>query len=207
MGGRTRFVCLLTAVGALVLGGGLSVGETPSVEDALRWGAATHLTGPPPGHTGGFGEPTCVVCHEGNDVNAFGGSVTLDGLPAKYLPGEGYVLTIVLTAEETQAAGFQLAARFSQGAESGRPAGLLAPLDSRVATTLGESGQPYAHHTRSGTDVSTNGGSSWSVQWHAPSQGGPVVFHYAANSGNDDDSPLGDLVFVGAQTVGPSDPP
>ena len=27
---------------------------------------------PPPGHTGGFGEPTCVICHQGSDLKAFG---------------------------------------------------------------------------------------------------------------------------------------
>ena len=40
---------------------------------------------PPPGHTAGFGEPSCISCHLGNDVNAFGGSVTIEGLPDRFV--------------------------------------------------------------------------------------------------------------------------
>jgi len=32
--------------------------------------------GPPPAHTGGFGEPTCRACHFDGDLNAEGGGLT-----------------------------------------------------------------------------------------------------------------------------------
>ena len=118
------------------------------------------------------------------------------GLPEAYLPGETYVLTVVLEAAETSVAGFQLAARFLEGHARGRPAGRLASLDPRVAVTPGDTGQPYAHHTHAGTETPDATGSSWLVQWAAPVQGGPVVFHVAANSGNGDNSPLMDLVYA-----------
>ncbi len=189
---RARRACLAALAVALTLVG--AAGAPP----------APHLTGPPPGHTGGFGEPTCAVCHEGSDINAFGGSVVLEGLPTRYSPGAKYVLTVVLAAEETEAAGFQLAVRFSAGAGWGRSAGVFSPIDLRVAVSYGESGQPYAHHTETGSTVATDTGSSWSVEWTAPEKGGPVAFHVAANSGNGDNSPLSDLVFVSQMILAPT---
>jgi len=85
--------------------------------------SAFNPEGPPPGHTGGFGEPTCVTCHQGSDLNAFGGRVTIEGLPNEYVQGERYLLTVLLEAEETDLAGFQLAARYGTGNEQGRAAG------------------------------------------------------------------------------------
>ena len=189
---RACYACLAALVVALTL---LAAAGAPP---------APHMTGPPPGHTGGFGEPTCAVCHEGSALNAFGGSVVLEGLPTRYSPGAQYVLTVVLTADETEVAGFQLAVRFSGGAGWGRSAGVFSPIDLRVAVTSGESGQPYAHHTEVGSIVATDTGSSWSVEWIAPEKGGPVAFHVAANSGNGDNSPLSDLVFVSQMILAPT---
>jgi hypothetical protein len=166
-------------------------------------GALRHATGPPPGHTGGFGEPSCVLCHEGDEVNAFGGSVAIHGLPDGYAGGEPYVLTVLLEAPETGVAGFQMAARYAGGSRQGEPAGVLRGLDPRVTVTQAESGQPYAHHTALGTAVAGSRGSSWSVEWTAPLEGGAVVFHVAANSGNGDNSPLMDLVYTSEVTVPP----
>lgn len=172
-----------------------------TVLGAAAPGAWRHATGPPPGHTGGFGEPTCAICHEGDEVNAFGGAVAIHGLPDAYRPGEPYVLTVVLEAPETGVAGFQLAVRYADGDQQGRPAGVLAGLDARVAVTRSAAGQPYVHHTVLGSAVAASDGSSWLVEWTAPPEGGAVVFHVAANSGNGDNSPLMDLVYTSQATV------
>lgn len=165
---------------------------------APRW----HATGPPVAHTGGFGEPTCAICHEGDDVNAFGGSVAILDLPNAYEPGEAYVLRVSLEAPETGVAGFQLSARHAAGPLRGKPAGTVRGIDSRVTVTMHETGQPYAHHTPVGTEVVTSEGSSWLVEWTAPLEGEAVVFHVAANSANGDNSPLLDLVYVAEASVG-----
>ena len=164
---------------------------------------ALNTEGPPPGHTGGFYEPTCVACHEGNDVNAFGGRVSIEGLPHEYERGESYLLTVVVAADETSLAGFQLAARYGGGAGWGREAGELVPIDTRVTVTRGENGVPYAHHTREGSGTSVPDLATWSLEWIAPLEGGPVALHVAANSGNGDNSPLGDLVYTSEVTVLP----
>ncbi len=173
-----------------------------------------HATGPPPGHTGGFGEPTCAVCHIGNDLNAFGGSVRLEGLPDAYESGAAYVLSVILRADETAIAGFQMAARFSGGDDRGASAGSFLPLDARVRVLEAAGGARYVHQTVAGSSVSTAEGSSWAVEWIAPDSEVPVEFHLTATSGNGDNSPLSDLVYTfaaeipsveaGAQAVDPN---
>lgn len=157
--------------------------------------AQLHAGAPPVGHTGGFGEPTCVICHLGDAENAYGGSVAILGLPEAYEPGVAYALTVVLQADETGVAGFQLSARFSEGAAEGSSAGGLAPVSPRVEVNAGDNGVTYAHQNLAGSPVQTPDGSSWLVEWTAPESDDPVVFHVAANSGNGDNSPLSDLVY------------
>lgn len=192
------------AARALLLVGGTAA--LPAVASPAPGAPAvlSHVTGPPPAHTGGFGEPTCAVCHEGDDLNAFGGKVSILGLPAAYQPGTTYAVTVVLEAGETAVAGFQMAARFLGGDFHGRPAGHLEPLDPRVAVTTGETGQPYAHHTSEGASTADANGSSWLVEWRAPHEPLTVAFHVTANSGNGDNSPLLDLVYAAEVTVPPA---
>lgn len=168
--------------------------------------SAFNPEGPPPGHTGGFGEPTCITCHQGSDLNAFGGRVTIEGLPNEYVQGERYLLTVFLEAEETDLAGFQLAARYRTGGEEGLNAGKIHPVDDRVAISIGTNGLQYVHQTRQGSYMSAPDSTSWSMEWIAPSTGNSVVFHVAANSGNGDNSPLSDLVYTADLSVdaGPS---
>lgn len=156
--------------------------------------------GPPAGHTGGFGEPSCSTCHVGSEENAFGGRADLQGLPERYIPGETYVLTLSLTAEETATAGFQASARFDAPPAYGVSAGTFTPLDDRTAVT-DSADVSYVHHTFAGSSVSDSSGSHWSFAWVAPVGGGSVTFHVAANSGNGDNSPLGDLVYTHARSL------
>jgi len=163
-----------------------------------------HANGPPPGHTGGFGEPTCLECHVGNDLNAFGGRVAVLGLPETYERGRRYLLTVVLEAEETTSAGFQLSVRYGGGAQWGDPAGVLVPVDQRVSVTRSETGQLYANQTLQGSPSTDPDLATWALEWVAPSVGGPVAIHVAANSANGDDSPLSDLVYAADVRIPPA---
>lgn len=159
--------------------------------------------GPPPGFTGGFGEPTCVACHIGNDVNAFGGRVTVVGLPATYEPGRDYVLTVRLEAEGTEVAGFMASSRYAEGSSRGMNAGALVPTDPHVVVT-DSAGVSYVHQSTTGSRPSSSEGTSWSFVWAAPRVGAPVALHVAANSGNADKSPLSDLVYTAEHLVHPA---
>lgn len=181
---RRRIAAVVTAVGVT----------------AAALPAGFMAEGPPPGFTGGFGEATCVTCHIGNDVNAFGGEVRVDGAPTAYEPGAEYVLAVVLTADETDAAGFQIAARFADGSSRGRNAGRLYPVDGRTALT-DSAGISYLHQSPAGVATRDRSGSSWSIGWTAPESADPVAIHVAANSGNGDESPLSDLVYTSERII------
>ena len=91
--------------------------------------------GPPPGHTGGFGEPTCRACHSDSGLNELGGDLSIGGVPAAFEPGRRYELEVVLRRAGMLRAGFQLAARY-QGVgmvPGGAQAGVLASSDDRTA--------------------------------------------------------------------------
>jgi hypothetical protein len=156
--------------------------------------------GAPPGVTGGFGEPTCVQCHSGSGLNAPGGSLEVDGLPARYTPGETYRLIVRLRRADVAAAGFQLSARTAGGAQ----AGTLSSPGRHTQVQADRGGVQYAGHAEAGSDPTAPGVAEWSVGWTAPASGaGEVRFHAAANAANGDRSPWGDHVYTAARSLPP----
>lgn len=158
-------------------------------------------TDPPLGYSGGKGQPDCTVCHLGNEVNSFDGTLTVDGLPERFVPGDSYRLTITLEAEETTVAGFQLAVLAAAG-DAAVGVGRLEAVDGRTLVR-DSAGVQYAHHSPTGTGTTAPDQAKWSVEWTAPHDAETIVLAAAANSGNGDESPLGDLVYVRQYTVEP----
>ncbi len=164
-------------------------------------------TGPPPGYTGGFGEPTCRACHSDAGLNepGGGGELTITGAPTGYEPGRTYQLEVVLRRAGMLRAGFQLAARFAEGDATGAPAGALTPGDGGsvvIWDTVSHVG--YIEHTLAGTALRGDAG-RWLVRWTAPATArGVVAFNAAGNAANDDDSPLGDFIYTSTLRVAPA---
>jgi hypothetical protein len=189
------------ALGAGQKGAAFAIGAAgaapPRVHSVMR-------DSPPLAHTGGFGEPTCIACHFDGDLNDPAGSLTLDSVPARYESGTRYRLTITVRHPELKLAGFELAARFATGPDSGKQAGTLSVGDDRAQVSVDDASRvQYAHHLRSGTTPVPPGVGRWTVEWTAPVAGsGSVAFHVAANAANDNDSPLGDYIFARSFTVG-----
>ncbi|MYA34754.1 MAG: hypothetical protein F4164_06895 [Gemmatimonadales bacterium] len=154
-----------------------------------------HIEGPPPGHTGGFGEPTCATCHFGAPLNEPGATLEVVGLEGGYRPGQRHPATIRFESFDMLAAGFQASFRFEGGDRHGAGAGEIRPLDDRVTVVRGENGTDYVQHTHAGS-TPTDGVAEWTFEWRAPDADAPVVLHLAANSGGGDDSPLDDLVYT-----------
>lgn len=164
-----------------------------------------HPDRPPPGHTGGFGEPTCQACHFDGPLNAEGGALRLEGVPATWEPGRTYRITVTVARPEMQRAGFQLAARWADGPVAGSQAGALRPVDDRAEAT--EAGSPrvaYLHHTPVGTALTAPDTARWVLEWVAPEEGegGDVAFHLTANAADDDESPFGDFIYATSLTTG-----
>lgn len=142
--------------------------------------------GAPPGHTGGFGEPSCHACHFDGPLQIAVDTVRLDGMPARFKAGETYEL-VVTVDQPSPAAGFQLSARDSVG----RQAGTLAPADDTTQVT-DDGGTTYIGHTADGI----YSGGRWTVIWQAPREARQVLFNIAVTSANDDRSEFGDQVKI-----------
>ncbi|HEX2207948.1 MAG TPA: choice-of-anchor V domain-containing protein [Longimicrobium sp.] len=184
-----------TAAGALALAVVLTAAGSTRVHGrAYPYGA-------PPGTTGGFGEPTCQMCHFGAELNDPAGSLTIEGLPVQYTPGQAYRLIIRLRRPDMAAAGFQLSARTAAGVQ----AGTLAPVDADGSVQVETAGRiHYAGHTEPGSRLATPGAAAWPVVWTAPATAsGPITFHAAANAADDDRSALGDWVYAVERRAGP----
>ena len=149
--------------------------------------------GAPPGHTGGFGEPDCSLCHSDSDKNPPDGTLEISGLPDRYLPGERYDLAVVLKYPELRSGGFQLSIRSA----TGEAAGEVVPLTGRTRV-VAAGGQDYLQHSRDGREAEKDGIIRWIFEWIAPRDAErPIVnLHVAANAANDDRSALGDRIFT-----------
>jgi hypothetical protein len=169
---------------------------------AIATGFAVPLTiayksGPPAGHTGGFGEPTCHACHADDELNPAGGALAVVGFPAAWAPGATDGRRVRVRGEDLGRGGFQMAIRFAGDPSAGKNAGQLKTLDTRASVTTAEqSGVQYAQHLLAGVTPLWSDSTEWTVRWTAPAQGsGPVVLHVAANASNDDESEYGDRIY------------
>jgi hypothetical protein len=161
------------------------------------WAGSAFMDGPPLAVTGGFGEASCHQCHFDNDLNAPTGSVSIEGLPEVFVPGERYGLIVTLSRGDIKVGGFQMTARFTDGQEKGRQAGELSPTDARTTVLSDEQrGVAYAQHSRLGTTPTAGDAAAWRLDWVAPTSGGKVAFNVAAVAGDGDLSSFGDFVYV-----------
>ena len=55
----------------------------------------------------------------------------------------------------------------------------------------------FVQHNLAGSRVAATGANSWTIDWTAPETlAASVQFNVAANASNNDDSPLGDYIYV-----------
>jgi hypothetical protein len=161
-----------------------------------------YAEGAPAGFTGGFKEDTCTACHFGADLDSAGGRLTIEGLPARYVDGERYTLTVTLTRTGMKRAGFQLTARFK---DTGAQAGTVAPGSGekdRVGVDRQE-GVQYAGQRKAGSSVGAADTTTWTIEWTAPSGGGLVIVHVAANAADGNENAQGDFVYAASVESAP----
>ena len=172
-----------------------------------------YILGPDPAANGVFGDTqACATagCHTGASVNAAGGSVTVSGLPATWVPGQTYPLSVTIARTGQRIFGFQLSA-VSDSANT--QAGTLTGGNSRVQIICGDSRSrqvscttagaiQFAQHSNAQVVTST-----YSVNWTAPASAsaGTVRFNVAGNAANGDVSNQGDFVYTSVTRVAPSE--
>src|SRR5690349_4245024 len=96
-----------------------------------------YITGPDPGVNGIFGPTvTCAMsgCHDDRPMNATGGSLTLSGLPAQWVPGQAYPLTVTIQRTGAVLYGFELSAVVDS---NNQQAGTFTPGSARVKIITG----------------------------------------------------------------------
>ena len=168
----------------------------------LPLSARAFKEGPYPNVTGGFGERSCHLCHLDNPVNAPGGTLTLTGVPPSYVPGQTYEITVSLAREGMRRGGFEIAARFAGGRQNGKQAGSWKVPDARLQLIPGavDKSLTFVQHNLQGSRTATPGSNTWTIEWTAPpAAAGPastVQFNVAANASNNDDSALGDYIYL-----------
>jgi len=169
---------------------------------SLPLAALAFKEGPYPNVTGGFGERSCHLCHLDNRVNAPGGTLTITGVPEAYVPGQTYAITVALAREGMRRGGFEIAARFAGGRQKGKQAGSWTVTDARLQLIPGavDKSLTFVQHNLIGSRSATPGTNAWTIEWTAPSPrtgaGSTVQFNVAANASNNDDSPLGDYIYL-----------
>jgi hypothetical protein len=161
-----------------------------------------YADGAPPGFSGGFGELSCHACHFHEAVNSAPGRVALAGVPEQYAAGERYPLTVTLSRADMRTGGFQLTARFADG---GAQAGVLqaGAGDEKRVKVERPGAIEYAGQGRAGAQTVADDGLRWTLVWTAPSTGGAVQFHVAANAGNNDETVEGDFVYTTSAKADP----
>ncbi|HEV2986653.1 MAG TPA: choice-of-anchor V domain-containing protein [Vicinamibacterales bacterium] len=165
----------------------------------LPLAASAFKEGPYPNVTGGFGEQSCHLCHLDNPINAPGGSLTLEGIPPSFAAGQTYRITVTISRQGLRRGGFEIAARFASGKQKGKQAGAWKPLDTRVQLIPGavDNVLTFVQHNLTGSRVPATGVNAWTIDWTAPqAPAAPVQFNVAANASNNDDSPLGDYIYL-----------
>jgi len=176
-----------------------------------RAGAAEAFKeGPYPNVTGGFGERSCHLCHLDNPTNAPGGTLTITGVPPAYVPGQTYDIIVSLAREGMRRGGFEIASRFAGGRQKGKQAGSWKITDARMQLIPGavDKSLTFVQHNLIGSRTATPGTNSWTIEWTAPSSHNgslsAVQFNVAANASNNDDSPLGDYIYLKAVRSNPA---
>ena len=146
--------------------------------EGAPWGAANPAA-----------QESCASCHFDSDAIDQSSAISLTGLPKRPAAGETYPLELTLDAPLSVVAGFQIIA-VAEDTEAGRFVFAEAALETAGAAIRSTTLQ----RTRPAT---------WSFLWQAPNQDvqWPIVLLVAATAGNDDGSPLGDIVHFRSFTL------
>jgi len=160
--------------------------------------AAAFENGPPPAHTGALDQPDCTVCHFDNDANVQGGTVKLIGVPATYLAGQQYEISVALVHSALSTGGFQLAIHDI----AGNPAGRLDANQDDVKTISADgTGNSYIQHSKPRRKRDDDTDIQWTVVWTAPDSNRELIIGVAAVAANDDASALGDFVYTATARI------
>jgi hypothetical protein len=168
--------------------GVLLVGAIPHLAHSFSAGPPDGYANEPPGFQ------NCTACHGGNDLNSGDGSLTIDGLPALFVPGVTYDLSVVLEDPGQERWGFELTVLDA----ALQQAGTLTVTDA-VRTQLSDNAgtdPDYLKHTSEGTDLGVpNGPTVWEFQWTAADVAA-VTLYVTGNGADNNFGSSGDYIYA-----------
>ncbi len=159
--------------------------------------AYAKVTGPDAGYTNAPGDlGNCTSCHDTyHDPNVGSGSVSMNGIPAIYTPGQQYTVSVTVQQGHRQRYGFQLTALDMNGHRAGTLASLGS--DTLVNPETGAGERQYIEHTEIGTFPNGSSSRTWQLRWTAPDTDiGTVRFWFAGNAANGDGTNQGDYIYT-----------
>jgi hypothetical protein len=165
---------------------------------------AASASGPTPSHTGATGEANCTACHSDFAVNSGTGNVTITGVPANYVPGRQYQLTVRTSQAAATIYGFQMTAIDSLGRRAGTfvlPAGTPSRLQLDEGF-VGNNFRQYIEHTVDGVVPQQFDFNQWTFTWTAPAtRVGKITFFAAGNAANSDGGTSGDYIYTTSKST------
>jgi hypothetical protein len=173
---------------------------------ALPLGLAAEIMwsgGPADGFTGAPGENTCRTCH---DHGPDDGSLQILGVPAEYLSGQSYTLTVSIGDPGQQRWGFELTAVDGDGNGAGTFT-ITDPVNTQLSDNNPSTARDYVKHTSTGTYHGTfDGPVMWMFQWTAPVGNiGDIHFHVAGVAADGDGTEFGNNVYSTSAAVVPDE--
>jgi hypothetical protein len=140
---------------------------------------------------------TCAAatCHTEFPVGSGDGSVTLVGVPASYIGGNSYPITVVLQDPGQQRWGFELTVLREDLTQAGA---LVVTTPQETQLSAGPGTLPdYLKQTLDGTfDEVPDGPVSWTFLWEAAEGDQRVTFYVAGNAADGNDESTGDYVYT-----------
>ncbi len=147
-------------------------------------------------------------CHDSPPATC-SGKVEITGLPACYVAGQAYNLTVKVTDPNARRWGFEVGAQYNEGnANDYTSAGSIANVAGQPTTTVNSDDGLRSFITHNGAATSPNGdgtyagqanAAQWNLKWTAP--GGtdrqtPICFYVAGLAGNNDGTTDGDCTYT-----------
>lgn len=187
----------------------LAVALASCVAPSLIASAAQGFSSGPP--DGFAGNPpafeACNICHFSFELNSGDGDLQVLGMPATYVPGAVYNLSVQLEDPGQLRWGFELTVLDDDDPLSeGGALGVADAVNTQIS--LDSNGTvDYLKHTSDGTYGGTNDGPvTWDFVWTAPDAAvGPISFYVAGNAANGDGSLINDYIYTRSYTLDPED--
>lgn len=164
-----------------------------------------NASNPPTGRTSAPFDGACSDCHGGSNPGGFGGTVTIDGMPATVDPNTTYPLVITLTptAGSPVRGGFQLVSVDANNSNAGD----LTAGNAQSGTEF-FAGREYIEQ-RGAKNFTGGGPATWNFNWKSPltAAGNTIKFYFVGNFTNGNSNDSGDFPIAFSETYSFNGPP